>query len=230
MTRIATANLPIGGVWRIERTESNTKDFQRPDPANDSNPHGGNRFDSFSGNYGTLYFGTNLETCFAETLAEFRLELQLKVFADPDSKTMHWLRPASVPANWRILRVAVRARVDSDLAFVDINHPSTLAELNTHPKLMAGLSRYGVNELDLGVVTAKDRRLTRCIAEYLYSMNDTGGHPLWNGIRYVSRHGEGQECWAVFDHAPLKELERMSIERSTPELLAVAALYGLTIH
>lgn len=193
MTRIATANLPIGGVWRIERTEPNTKDFQRPDPANDSNPHGGNRFDSFSGNYGTLYFGTNLETCFAETLAEFRLELQLKVFADPDSKTMHWLRPASVPANWRILRVAVRAGVDSDLAFVDINHPSTLAE-------------------------------------YLYSMNDTGGHPLWNGIRYVSRHGEGQECWAVFDHAPLKELERMSIERSTPELLAVAALYGLTIH
>ncbi len=230
MTRIAKANLPSGGIWRIERTEPNARVLQRPDPANDANPLGGNRFDSFSGNYGTLYFGTNLETCFAETLAEFRLELQLKVFADPDSKTMDWLRPATVPANWRILRVAVRARIDSDLAFVDINHPTTLAELNTHPELMAELSRYGVNDLDLGTVTGKDRRLTRCIAEHLYFMTDGDGQPLWNGIRYMSRHGEGRECWAVFDHAPLNELERAPIERSHPELLKVAALYGLTIH
>lgn len=227
MTRIALAYLPLGGVWRIEHK---TKDFQQLGRVERSTIRGGNRFDSISGSYGTLYFGTTLEVCFAETLARLRPKAIFNVIADQEWRVNHWIESGNISADWRHRRIAIRTTIDNELSFVDINHPSTLAELNTHPKLMVRLSRYGVDELDLGIVTAKDRRLTRCIAEYLYSMNDTGGHPLWNGIRYVSRHGEGRECWAVFDHAPLKELERMSIERSTPELLAVAALYGLTIH
>lgn len=227
MTVIATAYLPPGGVWRIEHK---TKNFQRPSRVESSTIRGGNRFDSISGSYGTLYFGTTIEVCFAEILARLRSAAILNAVVNEEWRVNNWIESGNISADWRHRRIAIRARIDNKLPFVDIDHPETLAELNTHHDLMLRLSRYGVNELDLGVVTAKDRRLTRCIAEYLYSMNDTGGHPLWNGIRYVSRHGEGRECWAVFDHAPLKELERMSIERSNPELLAVAALYGLTIH
>lgn len=227
MIRIAIAYLPSGGVWRIEH---NTADFQLSGRIENPTLLGGNRFDSISGSFSTRYFGTTLEVCFAETLAQLRPKARVNLIADEEWRTNNWMDSVNIPADWRHQRIAIRAKMNNELPFVDIDHPETLAELNTHHDLMVRLSRYGVNELDLGIVTAKDRRLTRYIAEYLYSMNDTQGHPLWNGIRYVSRHGEGRECWAVFDHAPLRELERMSIERSHPELVKVATLYGLTVH
>lgn len=227
MTRISTAYLPLGGVWRIEHK---TKDFQQLSRVERSTIRGGNRFDSISGSYGTLYFGTTLEVCFAETLARLRPKAIFNVIADQEWRVNHWIESGNISADWRHRRIAIRTTIENELSFVDIDHPDTLAELNTRRDLMVRLSRYGVDELDLGIVTAKDRRLTRCIAEYLYFMTDGDGQPLWNGIRYMSRHGEGRECWAVFDHAPLEVIERQSIERSHPELLKVAALYGLTIH
>ncbi|MFA5775409.1 MAG: RES family NAD+ phosphorylase [Ilumatobacteraceae bacterium] len=226
MTRFSTSYLPLGGVWRIVHK---TKDLQQLGRVHYSTIRGGNRFDSISGRFGTLYFGTTIEVCFAEILARLRSTALLNAIAKEEWRLNNWIESGNITADWRHRRIAIRAKIDNELPFVDIDHPVTLAELNSHHELMERLSRYGVNELDLGIVTAKDRRLTRCIAEYLYSMNDTHGQPLWNGIRYMSRHGEGRECWAVFDHAPLRELERMSIERSHPELLKVAALYGLTI-
>lgn len=227
MSRIAIADLPSGGVWRIEH---NSTGFQLSERIENSTSLGGNRFDSISGSFGTLYFGTTLEVCFAETLARLRPKAKLNLIAGEEWRTNNWMESVSIPADWRHRRIAIRAMIDNKLPFVDIDHPETLAELNTHSELMAGLLPYGVNELDLGTVTGKDRRPTRYISEYLYSMNDAQNHPMWNGIRYVSRHGEGRECWAIFDHAPLKEIERMSIERTHPELLAIASLYGLTIH
>ncbi len=230
MTRIATAVSSPSGIWRIARSGFIANDFQQPDRVEDTNPLGGNRFDSFSGSYGTLYFGTTLKVCFAETLALLRPNLRLQSLAYEEWSAKNWMRPGNVPADWRHRRIAIRVKIGNSLPFVDIDHPATLAELNTYRDLMAGLSRYGVNELDLGTVTSKDRRLTRYIAEYLHDMTDDYGRPRWNGIRYLSRHGEGFDCWAVFDHVSFEEIERVSIEQSHPDLLEVAALYGLTIH
>ncbi len=230
MTRIATAISPPYGIWRIGRSGLVAKDFQQPDRVEDRNLLGGNRFDSFSGSYGTLYFGTTLKVCFAETLARLRPNFRLKNLADEEWSAQNWMRPGNVPADWRHRRIAIRAKIDNSLPFVDIDHPATLAELSRHRDLMAGLSRYGVNEIDLGAVTGKDRRLTRYIAQYLHDMTDDQDRPQWNGIRYQSRLGEGWECWAVFDHVSFEEIERVSIEKSHPDLLEIAALYGLTIH
>ena len=227
MKRFAIAYLPSGGVWRVEHNSSN---FQRSGRIDNAVSLGANRFDSISGRFGTLYFGTTLEVCFAETLAQLRPKASLKFIADDEWRTNNWVESASIPADWRHRRIAIRATVENELPFVDIVHPETLAQLNSDRELMARLFHIGVSEIDLGIITAKDRQITGCIAEHLYWKNDTRGQPLWSGIRYMSRHGEGRECWAVFDHAPLRELERMSIEALHPDLLKVASMYGLIIH
>ena len=227
MTRIAIAHLPSGGVWRVQHKTTNPQSSQRIGISTNSC---GNRFDSISGSFGTLYFGATLEVCFAETLARLRPKAILKVIAGDEWRTNNWMESGSIPADWRHQRIAINATMENELPFVDIDHPETLAELNTHRDLMVRLSHCGVNELDLGIVTGKDRLPTRCIAEHLFSMKDALDHPQWNGIRYVSRHGEGRECWAIFDRAPLTEVQWIPIERSHPALVKVDTLYGLTVY
>lgn len=61
----------------------------------------------------------------------------------------------------------------------------------------AGLIRFGVTELDLGIVAGNDRRVTRFLAQFLYEEVDARGVARWSGIRYLSRLGEGWECWAI---------------------------------
>ena len=86
MTQISTAYLPLSGVWRIEHK---TKDFQQLGRVEWSTIRGSNRFDSISGSYGTLYFGTTLEVCFAETLARLRPKAIFNVIADQEWRINH---------------------------------------------------------------------------------------------------------------------------------------------
>jgi hypothetical protein len=114
--------------------------------------------------------------------------------------------------------------------FVDITHPDTLAELNQHPTLMAGLAHYGIDDLDLSDVTGNDRRGTRFIAEYLHDMQDDDGEPAWGKVPYLSRLGEGWACWAVFHHCACEVLERKSIAVTDSDLPAVTERFGITVH
>ena len=87
-----------------------------------------------------------------------------------------------------------------------------------------------MDDLDLGAITGRDRRVTRFVAEYLYDSTDGDGNAAWGGIRYLSRLGEGWECWAVFEGADIRDVERRSVSRTDPDLLAVAERYRLTVH
>ncbi|MFM2070018.1 MAG: hypothetical protein RLZZ623_281 [Actinomycetota bacterium] len=230
MTAIVSTAPPPDGFWRVGRSGSVRPEFRRPLRVDDTNQLGGNRFDSFTGTYGTLYFGTTLEVCFAETLARFRPKSALLVLVDEEWDANGWMRPGNVAADWRLGRVIQRSAIDEPLPFVDIDHPDTLATLNTIPELMAGLTRFGIEDLDLGVITGRDRRVTRFVAEFLYDSTDAEGNAAWGGIRYMSRLGEGWECWAVFEGAEIRDVERRSVGRIDPDLLAVAERYRLTIH
>jgi hypothetical protein len=179
---IATAALPVEGLWRVARGGPEGIRFQAADRVDDDNPRGGNRFDSFTGSYGTLYFGASLEVCYAETLGRLRPKQSLALLAAGDWDEMHVMLPGNIAADWRLRRTAVRARPTSH-PFVNITHPDTLAELNQHPTLMAGLAHYGIDDLDLSDVTGKDRRVTRFIAKYLHDLQDNDGEPAWGGVR-----------------------------------------------
>ena len=191
---------------------------------------GGNRFDSFSGRYGTLYFGTTLEVCFAETLARLGPNPRLVAELGDEWESRGWMRPGSVPANWRHGRIISRVELVDSLPFVDIDHPDTIAYLNRRPDLMAGIGRFGVDELDLGTLTGRDRRVTRYIAEFFFDASSEDGDPLWSGLRYMSRLGEGWECWAVFEGTAITETYTGPILVTNEALQSVVERFHLTVH
>ena len=221
---------PLEGIWHVGRATPGEPPYRRVSRADDSNPKGGNRFDSYSGNYGTLYFATNLEVCFAETLARFRPKPELANLVREEWVASHKMGPGSIPADWRHTRLAYRVVPIQPLPFADISHPETLAALNSQDDLMAGLARFSVDEIDLGLLTGNDRRVTRYIAEYFAEQTDDDDLPRFSGIRYLSRLGDGFECWGLFEDTPIQTVERSSIEQTTPELLTVARRFGLVIH
>ena len=55
-------------------------------------------------------------------------------------------------------------------------------------------------------------------------------HPLYAGIRYLSRLNSEWECWAVFDHVAIRELTRRPILANDAALKRIAKLYGLTVY
>jgi hypothetical protein len=121
-------------------------------------------------------------------------------------------------------------QIERPLPFADLANTDTLAELNTHSDLMAGLALFGVDEIDLGELAGKDRRVTRYIAESLAAMRDEQNLPRFSGVRYLSRLGEGLECWGLFEGTVFDVVERRAIERNSPELIRVATRYGITVH
>lgn len=88
----------------------------------------------------------------------------------------------------------------------------------------------GQRDIDSAAVRGGDRRLTRWISHWAWSQLNPSGRPRYAGIRYLSRLNSEWECWAVFDHAQLHELQRRPILRTMPELRATAKHFALTIH
>jgi hypothetical protein len=230
MTDIASVAPRAEGLWRVGRSGANRLEFVAPDCVDVESERDGNRFDSFSGRYGTLYFGTTLDVCFAETLARFRPNPRLVARLGDEWESRGWMQPGSVPADWRNGRMISRVELADALPFVDVDHPDTIAYFNRQPELMAGLGRFGIDELDLGALTGRDRRVTRYIAESFFDAANDDGDPLWSGLRYMSRLGEGWECWAVFEGTNLTETYTPPILPSNPALRSVAERFQLTVH
>lgn len=218
---------PANGFWRVGRA---------PDPLvvgpaltsgelDDANV--GNRFDSARGDFRVVYFGTNLTTCYGETLARFRPDpVIVKVLEEDDED--HFMRPGEIPADWRIRRVAVRARPVASPTFPDEPRFLDVEALETREALRKELGSilayYGYDDLDVSVVRGSDRRITRWISSFAHEVD-----PAIAGIRYLSRLSSDWECWAVFDNVDLEQLETQPILRTDAELTNVAKTYGLTI-
>lgn len=68
---------------------------------------------------------TELEGCFAETLAHFRPAAQLRALLDADAEEQHLLRAGGIARDWHSRRTIVRARIGGDLPLLDLTAPAT---------------------------------------------------------------------------------------------------------
>lgn len=89
--------------------------------------------------------------------------------------------------------------------------------------------RPDYEDLDVAIVRGADRRITRWIGKWAYDQRDDDGLPVFAGVRYLSRLNSDWECWAVFEHAQIEEVERKPILRTDTGLANVARLYDLTV-
>ncbi|MGH3429975.1 MAG: RES family NAD+ phosphorylase [Mycobacteriales bacterium] len=228
---VATKEFPPNGVWRVAQALDPFK--ARHDSAEEltaeelEDPGIGNRFDSpLPGRYGTVYFGTQLECCFAETLSRYRPDPRLLQFAHRDQEDGDFMAPGEVPADWRTRRLAIRAAVTGGV-FLDVEASETRVVLEKSLHVL--INAFGYEHLDMPAVMSGDRRLTRFISQWAWSRHDERGDPIFAGIRYVSRLDSRWECWAVFDRSPIIELERRNITRNMEALAHVCELYGLLV-
>lgn len=214
-------------VWRIAR-RPDPLSVRTPLPSSDLTKSGvGNRFDSPVASYGVLYFGKDLETCYAEVLARFRPDLRVIAEIKDEWKKRGFVELGSVPADWRFQRVAVRVTLQGSLPFLDLESPDTLEHLRV--TLADRLVAFGYTDFDMGVVCGTDRRVTRLISQWAYDELDDDGRSLYGGIRYMSRVAPEYECWAAFEDCSIEVLEELAISEEDPNLRKIAERYGLKV-
>ncbi|HET9017103.1 MAG TPA: RES family NAD+ phosphorylase [Thermomicrobiaceae bacterium] len=209
----------------------------------------GNRFDDpgalrnigTARRFRTIYCATERVAAFAEVVARMRPSIRLldqlaevddedepldDVFAgvvDPEFPA-HGL----ITHDWRLRRRVGKIALDPALRFVDLDDPENIDLLRRE---LAPLLRVRKMDLDLSTLVSGDRALTQAIARFVYEQQADDGHPMFAGIRYVSRLSASWECWAVFDsglHGD-KGLPE-TVHPDDPGLLEAARVFQLTIE
>lgn len=216
---------PQEGLWRVARGDNPLvfPSFVRGQPSS-----GANRFDLEGINAGVLYFGSNLEACFGETLARFRPSVEILSLVKDEWSELGFMDIGAVAREWRMRRSVVHVRVPSDAVFLDVE--SVVTHQFLRRELALGLSALGLNDLDVAAVRGPDRRVTRLIANWAYLANNSG-EAIYAGIRYESRIRTGWECWALFDDEDLQleVIETVPITTDMPALRQVAELFELNV-
>lgn len=75
--------------------------------------------------YNVLYFATDLQGCFGETLVRMRPDPRMVALVADDWHETGFMDPAAVPADWRTRRLAVRAKVLRPNLFLDVEDSET---------------------------------------------------------------------------------------------------------
>jgi hypothetical protein len=216
-------------MWRIGRSNEPLKPSVS-DGVGKMTSTTGNRFDSATGRFGVVYFGSDLQTCFAETIARFRpSEVAAQVvreewLADPAK----YMAIGAVPADWRMTRMAIRIRTEKSFLFLDLEDLATRNFLEV--ELGAQLMILNEPRLDVATIRGHNRDVTRVISEWAFGLDEIDGQPV-AGIRYISRMGNEWECWAVFDKAisDIELVESHPILSNDKALLEVAHAYDMTV-
>jgi len=183
-------------VYRIARA---------PDPwtwpewayANSTDGTFDNRWDDPEGNYRVLYASSQRAGAFVETLARYRIDLQLLAELDQiaeDDPADAPIRAGTVPRDWAKNRLIGKAVLKGD--FSDVTHPRSLTHLR---KVLAQwLVARGLSDLDAATVRTVDRAVTQRMSRVIYECS-VDGRRAYDGVYYRSRLGDMYENWGVFD-------------------------------
>lgn len=221
-----TVARPDGPLWRVARP-ANAIRFSEITALDANEERAGNRFDVPGG--GVLYCATHPIGAFTETLVRLRPTKNADLLKAVEEDLGHHQMPAGgIPADWRDQRRKVRVAVaENTLPFADVESEDTRAALSA---LMPDLLKdFRIPEIDVSVVRGPNRLITRAIARYLYEAADEDGNLRYGGLRYLSKYGD-HECWAIFDGAPVRDVEQKEIRKDDDDLKDVASRWGLTMH
>lgn len=144
--------------------------------------------------------------------------------------------PWGISLDWQMARSIYELGLPRSGWWVQIDHPETLAALETHLPAMAG-SGQELRVLTAGNITGEDKDLTSLIAQAIRErILDDGSEPL--GISYQSKtlHGRCRTYWDRRADADLpadaNNLLRLTSENvgPDPEFERIAKLNRLPIH
>jgi len=167
---------PVEGAFRVARREEPLGPSWISAP--DAQMSSGNRYDIAGG--GVLYCATQLEACYAETLARFRPSPG--VIERLGAFEAGRMNIGSVPADWRLRRVKARVLCEESLTFVDVEDPLTLAFLGK--VLEKDLLALDIQQpLDVSLMRGRDRRIPRLVSRWAYNQQDESGSPVFSGLR-----------------------------------------------
>lgn len=214
---------PEDGVWRLGKAKEPLK--YNKISSEDDRRSGGNRWSLVS--YGTLYCASELDGCFAEALAPFRVEPGLRAIIGDDWQQPYYMTPGNLPQDWRTRHTLVRLQPAKEARFLDVDDEQNLRMLSL--ELKQQLAELGVDGLTAEHIQGPNRRVTRQIAAWAIAQRTAEQGRLIHGIAYRSRFGMRQ-CWAIFSDVDLEEVESQPIWPETDGLRSVAEEYGLTIR
>ena len=228
---------PFRGIYRVAKGLDPFA-FRPPRsalPVQDQPVLDGNRWDDPLGRFASLYCATTAEAAYGETIARYRekngLIDRIAAFlsGDPDLDYDFELEPGRVPSDYFADRNLGHVAVDPDVRFVDVDHPHSHAAATS--VLRPLLRQHDLRTVDRGVMFNADRRLTRPIARYYWTLAQSPDHREWAGLRYESRLSAGWECWALWEPSPIRlhASEVHAVTRSDPDLRAAAARLRLTL-
>jgi hypothetical protein len=194
----------------------------------------GNRYDDPAGEYRVLYAAGQRRGAFLETLARFRVDLQLvaelnAIEGDEQDDAFPTVQHGVVPAEW-LMRRRIGTAMAASLWFVDVAHSESLACLRE--RLVARLVHHGLDDLDAGDLRRRaPRALTQEISRYVFEHGSApSGEPV-AGIAYRSRLGDELTNWTIFEGHQLDEIMEADaiIAADDPDLAAALETLGLTL-
>jgi hypothetical protein len=234
--------LPDGGVLRVHYDPGALPayvDTVGPHRFDDPRPRTADR-------YVMRYTATTLRGCLLELLAWLRphpdaVAREAAIIGDADGEGEK--RGAPI---WQALEDFLRGRqvgvlLGPDLRLVSIDDPVLQAQLDPEPAVRALLDSPqgsvvlapsgGTAHLDEAAIrlsTGLGRALTQACS---LALRDRDPRP--DGIHYRSRHDDAEDCWALYDHAPVDVARVTPLDPGNEEqrktLQDVAALWDLPL-
>ena len=188
----------------------------------------GNRYDDPQGIYRVLYASTQRAGTFVECLAYYRADIHViaelgAIIGDEGDDEPP--APGTVPAEWVEQRCVGRGVLTRDYA--DVRHHQSLAELRT--ALAAQAVHHGLHDLDAATIRlTAPRALTQAISRYVFGQT-VNGHRRWNGLTYLSKHGDNLRNWTIFEPAGPNIIDITNFTSQDPDLNAALALHNLRL-
>lgn len=188
----------------------------------------GNRYDDPKGVYRVLYAASERLGSFVECLAYFRPDVEVVAELDAIAGTEGDDEPPPagvVPAAWVDGRCVGTGRLVG--GYADVGHHTSLAELRT--ALAARVVHHRLYDLDAAAIRlTAPRAFTQEVSRYIFEQTE-GGLRRWDGLTYLSKHGDDLHDWAIFEPATPAVLDVSDVQSDDPDLLAALKLHRLVL-